>query len=298
MERMDGGVQFHGDEPGCALYKDRPLKCSKTFTRSIGRSVEDRSIVLHANFPLDAAPPEGITLLIGGTHGDEAATVLLLEAFRREELADGVLAGRPVAVLPLANPDSYHRGSRYNARGVDINRNCELNWHSESAEPPGPAPWSEPETCALRDVILELRPAKIVSLHWALAEIDADGRQSTDLAYAMWRSLSPEARRPYRVRVYEPGQGKRRLEHTYEICPGSLGQWCGYGLRYSDGTAPAMVTLELPYDPSAKSRPTPLPADHLETLRSLWANDPAGYLEAVRKGVRQMLLAACHFAAS
>jgi hypothetical protein len=29
----------------------------------------------------------------------------------------------PVALLPLANPDGFVRASRYNARGVDLNRN-------------------------------------------------------------------------------------------------------------------------------------------------------------------------------
>jgi hypothetical protein len=268
---------------------------SPIFISSIGTSVEGLGIPIFANFDLATGPGQtGITLLIGGTHGDEPATILLLESYLQSSAWAEVRAC-PVIVLPLANPDGYKRGTRYNARGVDLNRNCGYNWHVESDEPPGPGPWSEPESCALRDFILAWRPAKIVSLHWALAELDADGPQSTGLAYAMWEALTGPARGPYRVRVTEPGRGQRRLQQTYAICPGSLGQWCGYGLAYPDGTAPAMITLELPYDPQAASRPEELPHDHLDDLRALWQRDSAGYLRAVEPGVHAMLTAASRF---
>ncbi len=266
---------------------------SPIFIRSIGVSVGGLGIPAYANFDLAAAaPPAQSTLLIGGIHGDEPATVVLLESFF-PSAAWPALAGCPTIVLPLANPDGYRIGTRYNARGVDLNRNCGFNWHPESKEPPGSAPWCEPESRALRDFILARRPAKIVSLHWALAELDADGPQSTALAQAMWAALDDAARRPYRLRVTEPGRGQRRLQRTYAICPGSLGQWCGYGLTYADGTAPAMITLELPYDPNAPSRPDDLPDAHLAEVRALWQRDSAGYLRAVEPGVHAMLTAAC-----
>lgn len=247
-----------------------------------------------ANFDLGAEPPPHPTLLIGGQHGDEPATVALLESFRDSVLGCDL---PPTAILAPANPDGLVRGTRYNGRGVDLNRNCGFNWRAESDEPSGPEPWSEPESRALRDFILGWRPSKIVSLHWALAEIDADGAQSTPLAEAMWAALSPEQRAPYRLRVTEIGRGQRRLQQTYATCPGSLGQWAGYSLQYLDDTMPAMITLELPYDPAALSRPDDLAPDHLDILRALWARDAAGYLEAVTPGVHAMLRAACHFPA-
>jgi len=265
---------------------------SQIFTRAIGTSVEGCEILAHANFDLAASPaPTGSTLLIGGTHGDEPATVLLLESFLKSAVWRELHA--PAIVLPLANPDGCNLGTRYNARGVDLNRNCGFNWHADSEEPPGPEPWSESETRALRDFILAWRPAKIVSLHWALAELDADGPQSTALAQAMWAALDETTRRPYRLRVTELGRGQRRLQQTYTICPGSLGQWCGYGLPYPDGSAPAMITLELPSDPHAANRPDDLPAAHLTGLRALWQSDSAAYLRAVEPGVHAMLSTAC-----
>jgi protein MpaA len=270
---------------------------SPLFFRSIGRTFEGRDIQAHANFDLAALPPPaGTTLFIGGTHGDEPATVQLLEDFLRSPFW-AALADYPAIVLPLLNPDGRQRGTRYNARGVDLNRNCGFNWRADSEEPPGAGPWSEPESVALRDFILAQRPAKIVSLHWALAEIDADGMQSTALAHAMWESMDASARRPYRLRVTEIGQGQRRLEGVYAVCPGSLGQWCGYGLEYPDGSAPAMITLELPYDPDAEARPDELPADHLATLRARWRRDAAGYLRGVEAGVHSMLATAIRFPA-
>jgi hypothetical protein len=261
------------------------------FQRCIGATIESRPIIARANFDFAAAArPANVALFIGGMHGDEKATVLLLESFCEKLLA---ALRPPVIVLPLANPDGYERHSRYNARGVDLNRNCDTNWHANSAEPSGVAPWSEPESRALRDFILEFEPAKIVSLHWALAEIDADGAQSTGLARRMWEAMNDDERKPYRIRVAEAGRGLRRLAHTYEICPGSLGQWCGYGLEYPNKMHPAMITLELPFDPLADSRPHPLPDGHLAGLHRRWRADSAAYLGAVESGAHKMLLAAC-----
>lgn len=268
------------------------MQGSPNFTGSIGRSVEGREIAVQANFNLDAPEtPANCTLLIGGTHGDEPATIRLVESFGRSA-AWAELQDSPIILLPLVNPDGFERRTRYNARGVDLNRNCGFNWRAECEEPPGPGPWSEPENVALRDFVLARRPAKIVSLHWALAEIDADGTQSTGLAQAMWEALDETARRPYRLRVTEIGRGQRRLEKIYATCPGSLGQWCGYGLVYPDGSSPAMITLELPYDPEAAARPDELPADHLETVHEMWRRDAEGYLRAVEPGVHAMLAAA------
>lgn len=271
------------------------MQGSPIFSGIIGRSVEGRDIPVHANFDLAASPVQpNATLIIGGTHGNEPATISLVESFGKGPAWEA-LRGCPTLLLPLANPDGFELGTRYNARGVDLNRNCGFNWRADCEEPPGPGPWSEPENVALRDFILSHRPAKIVSLHWALAEIDADGTQSTGLAQAMWDALGEQARRPYRLRVTELGRGQRRLQQTYAACPGSLGQWCGYGLEYPDGTAPAMITLELPYDPEAPERPEELPADHLDTLRNLWQRDAAGYLRAVEPGVHAMLQTAVRF---
>ena len=245
----------------------------------IGRSLERRAIRVYRAHP----PKPGGTLLLGGIHGDERATVALLERFI--EWLAAASKRQNVLVVPVGNPDGYARNIRYNARGVDLNRNCETRWTPESEEPPGPGPWSEPESRALRDLILRERPARIVVLHWALGEIEADGPQSNGLALSMWEALTEPERAPYRIRLCQ-NAGDRTL------CPGSLGQWCGWDLRYPDRSVPAMVTLELPYDP-LRPRPDALPDDHLETVRNMWAENAGNYLAPLEDGVKRMLAAAC-----
>lgn len=174
----------------------------------IGKSVEGRDLLVHANFPLRGktgqAPGRCDTLLIGGTHGDERASVAILENFVQSHLDSGRLTS-PTAILCLHNPDGFAADSRYNARGVDLNRNFPHRWSSASDEPPGNLPVSEPESLALHAFILSRRPARIVSLHWALSEIDADGPQSTALAMKMWKVLDGKSGNPigcaYTVRI-------------------------------------------------------------------------------------------------
>ncbi len=286
MQLANRGFDFHKSEFCEILPAREAWNVSSNAPKRIviGYSVEGREIIAWEYRPMTGGTR---TLLIGGMHGDEFATVDLLESYRTRVPRDSF-----VAVVPLVNPDGLARRVRYNANGVDLNRNCRFNWRADSDEPPGPEPWSEPESCALRDYIKAWKPAKIVCLHWALAEIDADGVQSTALAEAMWAAATEAERRPYRLRVTEPGRGQRRLEQTYVECPGSLGQWCGYALEYADGTPPAMITLELPADPGA-SRGEELPADHLPALHALWQRDAAGYLRAVEPGTFAMLDAVC-----
>jgi len=246
----------------------------------VGRSREGRGITVFANFSPTKEPPPGITFVLGGVHGDEPASHALVEEFAHALPTEPKAPGLILA-LPLLNPDGLRVSTRYNATGVDLNRNCETAWRKDSEEPPGPYPWSEPESQALHDVILTFRPAKIVTLHWALAELDADGAHSRPLMEAMWNCLSPAERAPYRQTV-----------SAAPTLPGSLGSWCGHALHYSDGSRPAMVTLELPAEPELP-RPAELPPNHFAKAVARWENDSAEYLNLVRPAVMKMLLAAC-----
>ncbi len=238
----------------------------------------------YANFPPTKEPPRRITFILGGVHGDEPASHELVKEFA-ESMPSGPDAPGPILAIPLLNPDGLRLSTRYNSRGVDLNRNCETSWSPDSEEPPGPFPWSEPENQALHDVILTFQPAKIVTLHWALAEIDADGEHSRGLLDAMWQSLSPEEKSPYRA-----------VLSTKPAFPGSLGAWCGFALHYRDGSQPKIVTLELPAEPETP-RSDPLPPNHFANMCARWKRDSAGYMDLVRPGVMKMLLAACAFAA-
>lgn len=255
-------------------------------SETIGISLQGREIRLVSNIDRHNVHPQPLTLIIGGMHGNERAPVPMLENFITRYLASGKIV-EPVCVLPLLNPDGYYANSRTNARGVDLNRNFPCHWSRESIDPSGEAPLSEPESIALYDFILTVKPMKVINLHWSLSEIDADGSQSINLAVKMWHALSEVEKRHYRL--------KHRIARTgKEVeCPGSLGQWCGYNLQYSNNQTPAMITLELPYTTDSTRVLHPLPVDSFATVCRLWEEHASEYLQRIEPGVHTMLQVAC-----
>ncbi len=236
---------------------------------TLGQSLEGRDIRAFSHLIENAKP---WALILGGIHGDERATVPFVASFIQDLLknADGI--GSLIAI-PLVNPDGYNRDSRYNARGVDLNRNFPTQWQFSGEEPSGIEALSEPESKLLHQLIEKGRPSRIISLHWALSEIDPDGKQSVELARGMWQALSNQQRSLFRLK-----------ETAGKPLPGSLGNHCGHN---PEGPLSATVTLELPYhsEPSLEN----LPEDHLETVRILWQTERERYWNTVFPAVNSML---------
>ena len=128
--------------------------------------------------------------LVGTIHAGESGPELVIPAVERllKENAD-LLTQTGVAILPNVNIDERERlvqgcpwYLRTNARGVDINRNFDVNWEQVeygygliSDDPDagtyrGPKPESEPETQAVVEFLTAVAPKAVFSYH-ALASI-------------------------------------------------------------------------------------------------------------------------------
>lgn len=146
--------------------------------KTYGRSLE--------GIPLRFVPAEkdARLLVFGAIHGEEAETTFLLSRALR------MLSQVPahVACVLTANPDGLLRGTRANARGVDLNRNfptkdwthgktysrLTLESPKETALDTGAFAGSEPETLALIQLIRTLGVHKVIALHAPFGLLDSD----------------------------------------------------------------------------------------------------------------------------
>ncbi len=135
----------------------------------VGTSVEGRPIVaLHRAH-------EGATrtlLVVGSIHGDERAGMRVVRRLR-DRLT--LPADLDLWLVPTVNPDGVAADRRTNAHGVDLNRNFPYRWYGGGgATWGGPAPFSEPESLALRDLVRRLNPRLTVVFHQPLFGVGAN----------------------------------------------------------------------------------------------------------------------------
>ncbi len=190
-----------------------------------GRSVEQTP--LHIWHPVRSRVE---VLIFAGIHGEEPDTTVLLSRALRSMSQRSTSC----AVILCANPDGLRRGTRGNSNGVDLNRNFpSSNWTVEPVThkwnvdsdsrvllSPGERPCSEPEVRALTQVVGDLKPECVVSIHSPLGLIDDP--ECTDLG----RSLSERS-------------GMPRTVLPNEDTPGSFGSW-------AKDIGVATITYELP----------------------------------------------------
>ncbi len=196
-----------------------PLPVARRVTQ-IGRSVRGKPIQLYT-IGHGANP----VLIFGGIHGDERNSAEVARRLLAHLQRDGRICERfPVAIITDANPDGLARNSRENVNGVDLNRNFPASNFKASSRH-GPRPLSEPESRALYEVVRQLKPRAIVSIHSISGPRQCnnyDGPASS-LAELMHRFN----RYPVKATIGYP-------------TPGSFGAWAGQDLRIPT------ITLEMP----------------------------------------------------
>jgi N-acetylmuramoyl-L-alanine amidase len=128
-----------------------------------GHSVRGRPLVA-----LRVGDPESPNkaLVVGNIHGDEpAGTAVTRQILRRFGDAGGV----DLWVVKTVNPDGLARQTRKNAHGVDLNRNFSYRWRGgvspSSGYYPGPHPFSEPESRAVRKLVRRVQPRVSIWFH-------------------------------------------------------------------------------------------------------------------------------------
>ena len=147
---------------------DEPTRSNAVVAqRVIGHSVEGRPIVAYRKGDPEASRT---VVVLGQMHGDERAGVDTARWLRDRV---PVRTDVDVWVIPTMNPDGLARGTRTNARGVDLNRNWPMNWRRShrGTTYSGPRAASEPETRAVLRFLREVQPAFLSSIHQPYGEI-------------------------------------------------------------------------------------------------------------------------------
>jgi protein MpaA len=162
----------------------------------VGRSAEGRAIVASR---LGAPTAARKVLVVGQIHGDEPGGLAVTREIRRRW--GSRLRGVDLWVVDTFNPDGRRRGTRQNARRVDLNRNFPYRWRMNGRRGSrywgGRKPLSEPESRAIRKLVLQLRPAVTIWYHqpWG-AVLACGGGSSTAVArrYASLASMGTSCR--------------------------------------------------------------------------------------------------------
>ncbi len=190
--------------------------------RVIGYSVRDRPIRAYRLGERDA---RWTVVAIGAMHGDERKSNRPLEHLRDHQPVSGV----NLWVVPILNPDGWHRGIRKNARGVDLNRNFPVKWRDlDGPYESGPRPKSEPETRAIMRFLGNVRPDRMISLHQPLFKVDAKSSKNPRFSRRVARNM--------RIPIGNVDCGG--------VCHGTMTQW------FNKRTRGASITVELAAHPS------------------------------------------------
>lgn len=115
-------------------------------------------------------------LIIGVFHGEEPQGEYVIQKYLQDK--DFSRIANHLYFIPCLNPWGKDRGLRVNNKGVDLNRNYPTkNWlETEKDENySGSSPASEPETKWIINLLEEINPDSILTLHAPLKCVNYDG---------------------------------------------------------------------------------------------------------------------------
>lgn len=142
-------------------------------------------------------------LVVGCIHGDECEGIEVTKLLERSP------AGTDLWLVHQLNPDGYARRSRFNSRGVDLNRDFLAA--------------TQRETRIARKLILRLRPDVTIWFHQPQSVVRAWGASR-----GMARRYARLAGVPYRPMAWPPGSASRwqngigQVSFVVELPPGEL----------------------------------------------------------------------------
>ena len=179
---------------------------------SYGHSFGGRSLLAYR---FGAGP--SVHIIVGGIHGGyEWNTVTLISETLKYLQKNPSLVPNDVTlyVIPCANPDGYAAGTtpecgRMNGNGVDLNRNWDYHWqptatHGVHPVNSGAYAFSEPETAALRDFILERDVETAIFYHSAMARVFYGAERAQPATYELAQIVSEAT--GYSIATGVPGQ--------------------------------------------------------------------------------------------
>ncbi len=162
-------------------------------------------------------------LIIGTTHGEEPQGYNILKEFLKEKIK----CKNNLYVIPCLNPDGYSINSRTNANGVDLNRNFPTkNWQLTEKNEffGGESPASEIETKFMIEVLEQIKPDIILTIHAPFKIVNFDGA-----AVEISEKIAKIINYPVQSDIGYP-------------TPGSFGTYCGVERKIPT------ITLELGED--------------------------------------------------
>lgn len=181
--------------------------------------------------------------VIGQMHGEER--------FNNRTAWELVRDPRPITgiklwVVPTINPDGEAIGRRQNAAGVDLNGNFGVKWRAATGRyATGSGPFSEPESRAIRDFLLDVKPHELVSMHAPLDAVDSYEVKSRSLHDRLVASM---------------GLPSRYLSCRAGQCHGTMTQWINANLPT------AAITIEYGYSPTPTYYAVKAPQALIEAL--------------------------------